>query len=1092
MNQKNVKLAAAMCAALFFLALLLCILISPKTPGGDDSASGRIVLSEILPSNRTCPSPDGRYLDYIEIHNASSEAVDISGYMLSDDLTSIGYTFPTGTVLAPGGYAVCWCDPDGENESYASFGISKSGGEIITLYNSANVVIDQVELPRTNGGTALLREENNWVTSVLLTPGYENSEAGFEAWLHAMGADAMQVVISEVMTANTCIRVGDMVCDWIELYNSGKEPADLDGCYLSDDPADPLKWKIENLTLQPGEYALIRCAGTEAQPGDADFSLSRSGCTVTLTGKLGNTVSKAECTASHNDHSFVLAEDGSYSQSSTATPGYENSESGYAQWLSSVTDASINIVITEIVASNYSTILSENGQLCDWIELRNDGDSPVILDGCYLSDDPANRAKWQIPSLTLQPGEYAVIPCAADLAGSNEAPFALSKNGGSVLITGTAGNVLCQVDYPTLGNDRSWALQSGNTYAQTHLLSPGYENTEEGCLSYRMSQKVTGPLIISEVMSANNRYLQQSDGEYYDWVELTNISDNSIDLSGYCLSDDPGKLQRFQLPEKTLAPGESTVIICSGDVSLTGRYAHAPFTLGYDESWVYLTGPDGGLADYIRIFDVPYRASVGRMEGKNGTYYFTTPTPLSPNGAGVASISATPEVHTPGGVYNGVNQVTVEISGAGQLHYTLDGSIPTQNDPVYTAPLKLDQTTVVRVAAWEDGKLRSDVKSISYIINENHTLPVISLSAQDSALFGANGIYTNYTQNQEIPCNFTYIENGEEFSIDCGLKLYGHTALQLPKKNFKVNFRGVYGTDYLSYPMFGEDGPEIFDSLCIRAGQDNPRAIIRDEVFASLAEDMGDHVLVQKSKYCIVYVNGAYFGIYALKEAFNETYYAQNKGVSAESVQIVQAPFGYGELFDLRSYCMKNDLSIDKHYEYVASKIDIESIIDWMIIQGYTANGDTQQNLRYFRSTETGNRWQLAFYDLDWAMYEHCAFSNMFDPNQPWQHKGITRNLIKNEKFRQQFIERVSDMLHSVLSDENVIARIDHFEQILDPEVKRDRAKWGGSYSGWQSNVQRLRNFITTGGHMDNIVTRLTRYLELSRSEVKQYFGDLT
>lgn len=1092
MNPKNVKFAAIVCAVLFILALLLCTILSPEASPESDAAAGRIILSEILSSNRTCPSPDGRYLDFIEIHNASAETVDISGYMLSDDLTSIGYTFPSGTVLAPGAYAVCWCDPDGENEAFANFGIAKSGGETISLYNSANVVIDQLEVPKLNENTSLIREENGWRVSTLLTPGYENSETGFDAWLMAMGADNMPVVISEVMTSNRCIPVDGMICDWVELYNPGISEVVLDGCYLSDDPADPLKWQIESLTLLPGEYVLIRCAGTAAEPGDADFALPRSGCTVTLTGKLGNTISTIECPVLNNDHSFALASDGTYYQSSIATPGFDNSEDGYAQWLSCVGSHDLNIVITEIVASNYSTILSENGQLSDWVEIRNDGDSPAVLDGCYLSDDPADRAKWQIDSMTLQPGEYAVIPCASEFAAANEAPFALAKNGGSVLLTGTVGNVLCQVDYPSLGNDRSWALQSDDTYAQTHLLSPGYENTEDGCLAYRMSQEVTGPLIISEVMSANNRYLQQSDGEYYDWVELTNISDSAIDLSGYYLSDDPGKPQQFQLPDKILDPGESTVIICSGDTSLTGRYTHAPFTLSYDECWVYLTGSDGTLTDYIRIFDVPYRASVGRIAGENGTYYFSTPTPLSPNGAGVASISETPVVQAPGGIYNEVDSVNVEITGQGTLHYTLDGSTPTESDPVYTTPLTLKETTVVRVAAWEDGKLRSDVVTASYIINENHTLPVISLSAEDSALFGTNGIYTNYTWNQEIPCNFTYIENGEEFSIDCGLKLYGHTALQLPKKNFKVNFRGVYGTDYLCYPMFGEDGPEIFDSLCIRAGQDNPRAIIRDEVFASLAEDMGDHVLVQKSKYCIVYVNGEYFGIYALKEAFNETYYAQNKGVSAESVQIVQAPFGYGELFDLRSYCIKNDLSIDEHYEYVASQIDIDSIIDWMIIQGYTANGDTQQNLRYFRSTETGNKWQFAFYDLDWAFYEHCAFSNMLDPNQPWQHKGITRNLVKNKQFRQQFIERVSDMLHTVLSDENVIARIDYFEQILDPEVQRDRAKWGGSYSGWQSNVQRLRNFITTGGHMDNIITRLTRYLELSNAEVKQYFGDLT
>jgi hypothetical protein len=332
-------------------------------------------------------------------------------------------------------------------------------------------------------------------------------------------------------------------------------------------------------------------------------------------------------------------------------------------------------------------------------------------------------------------------------------------------------------------------------------------------------------------------------------------------------------------------------------------------------------------------------------------------------------------------------------------------------------------------------------------------------------------------------------EDGGSFTIDCGVKMYGHTALQLPKKNLKVNFRGKYGSDVLSYPVFGEDGPEIYDSLCLRAGQDNPQAIIRDELFSSLCDDYSDDVLVQRSRYCIVYVNGSYYGIYAMKEAFGEVYYSQNKGVSEQSVTIIQPPVAYtNEVYKLWSFIATKDMTDPANYEYVCQRVDIDSLIDWMIIQGYSANGDVEQNLRFFRSTENGNRWQFALYDLDWAFYFHVPYANMFN-DQVWQYKMLTKGIVKNPEFRLKFIQRLSELMETTLSTENVVKRIDELEAILDPEVKRDRARWGYNYPAWQKEVQRMRDFIQEYDYTGRIVELLRKYLKLTNAEVEQYFG---
>ncbi|MBQ4600251.1 MAG: lamin tail domain-containing protein [Oscillospiraceae bacterium] len=1095
MNNKKILPALLICILLFAVALALAVLFpSGETAPAGTVANSDVVISEIMSSNRTYPNAQGKQLDYIEIQNLSNKQIDISGYKLSDDESSIGFTFPQGAALEPYGYAVCWCDSSSSDEAYASFQLSKNGGETVYLYNSTNALIDQQLLPKVTANTPLIRQQDGTLAlGTLGTPGYANTQEGYDAWLAAMGGTEMKVLISEVQTGNYCIALDDKgtVCDWVELYNAGSETAVLDGAYLSDDPADPLKWQIPRLILGPNEYALIPCSGTTAE-GHASFALDRSGCTLVLTGAIGSELSRVECPQLSRGYAWAIQSDGSYAGTPYATPGFVNTETGYGEWLDSVGAEQLNVVISEVQTVNRSAITDSSGKLCDWVELYNAGTTAAVLDGAFLSDDPEDHIKWQIPSLTLAPGEYAVIKCVGAGAANGEADFTLDRDGCTLVLSGSVGNIITQTECPFLSPDRSWAILEDGSYTETELLSPGYPNTADGCSQFRSTQKPTGGLMISEVMPSNNRYLLQTDGEYYDWIELVNISASPIDLADYTLSDTADDLGLLQLPNQILQPGQRVVVICSGNTALTGSYIQAPFTLSREECWVYVSHKDGSLSDYIRVSKAPYQGSVGRNTGDTTVVYFTTPTPGEENISGVAQIAEVPFVKTPGGIYNGVESVSVVLSGEGQIYYTLDGSEPTQASPVYTAPIILTKSTSLRAVCFSEGKLPSNIVTASYIINENHTLPVVTITADPQAMFGNNGIYTRYTRDIEIPCNLTLYEaDAEGFTVDCGVKLHGHTGLTLDKKSFKINFRSRYGTDVLGYPVFGEEGLSVFDALCIRAGQDYPQSIFREELFSSLCQDMSDNVLTQDNKFCILYINGEYWGIYNLKEAFTEEYYAQHRNVSAESVTIVQAPVDYGtEIHQFMQFLKKQRMADDANYEYAASVINVESLIDWMIIQGYCTNGDVQQNLRYFRSTENGNRWEMAFYDLDWAFYRHRPFANIIGHEFSWQHMMITNNMMNNAQFRQQFLERLSYHMGNALSNQNVLARIDYFEQLLLPEIPRERDRWGGTLEGWKNMVQRLRNFITNNDHLGDIVDHLKVYIGLTSNEIETYFKE--
>jgi len=1098
-NRKKALLALLACIVLFAGAVVFASIFSGQS-NGDNISAQPIVLSEILAGNRTYIAPNGKYLDFVEVRNNSGSPVDISGYMISDRPDYIGYAFPQGTILQAHSSIVCWCDKESDSDRYGKFGISRKGDDTILLYNKANVLIDQCTVPVVEENVPVIRtEDGNWVTTVYATPGFPNTEEGFESWLKSINAESVSVVISEVMSGSgfAIIDGEGNQSDWIELHNTGNKAVVLDGAFLSDDPENRTKWQIPSLTIEPDARAVIRCAGATAKEGEADFALSRDGCTVILTGVHGNTISMVECPELGKECAWALQDDGTYLETPKATPGYDNTEDGYAAWLQTVGFATPEIRISEVMTANRSTILNSEGELCDWIELYNAGNEDVALAGLYLSNDAADRMKWMLPDITLSAGGRVVIKCSGSEANGSEADFSLPREGCTVILSGAVGNVIDQVAVPRLGEDRSWALESNGIYAECAYPSPGQPNTKEGYSAFRATQVVTGPLIISEVMPSNCSYLMQSDGEYYDWVELKNISEDPVDLSRYTLSNDPGDLHKFPLPDVSLAPGKTIVIICSGNTELTSKkYTHAPFTLSREESWVYLSLlSESGCSDYIRIYDVPYQHSVGRTDGENGTYYFTKPTPGAANGSGVAFISATPVVVTPDGVYNDVAGITVELNGDGPLYYTLDGSVPTTKSKKYTTPITLTSTTPVRVACIEDGKLPSDVVTAVYIINENHTLPVVSLVAEPKTLFGSSGIYTNYNWDKEVRCNLKLFEtDGRSFTIDAGVKMHGHTGLKAPKKSFKVNFRGRYGQDILTYPVYGEDGPDVYDSLIIRAGQDYPFAIFRDELFTSLARDISDEMLAQRDKFSILYVNGEYYGIYCIKEAWTELMYAQNMGGSADNVEIVQAPVDKThEIYELTQFCRNNDMTNDGNYAYVASKVDIDNLIDYMIIQGYCTNGDVQQNLRYIRSKDTGNKWQLAFYDVDWSFYYHNAFKHVLSPHQSWQHLSLTRGVMKNAQFREKFLARCSELMATTLSNENVVARIDYYENLLDPEVRRERRRWNNNYNAWKLEVQHLRDFILIGedgyDQMDNMINKLVDYIGLTDAEIEKYFS---
>ncbi len=68
-----------------------------------------------------------------------------------------------------------------------------------------------------------------------------------------------------------------------------------------------------------------------------------------------------------------------------------------------------DVLISEFMASNASTLADEDGQFPDWIELYNSGSNAVNLLNWSLTDNATNLKKWQFPSTNIAGGGFLVV-----------------------------------------------------------------------------------------------------------------------------------------------------------------------------------------------------------------------------------------------------------------------------------------------------------------------------------------------------------------------------------------------------------------------------------------------------------------------------------------------------------------------------------------------------------------------------------------------------------------------------------------------------------------------------------------------------------
>lgn len=1047
-----------------------------------------IRFTEVLASNTASPNDQGYCCDYIELYNQGKNPVDMTGYQLGNISGGSRYAFPAGTVLQPGDYLVIYCSRT--IPGCAPFEIARSGGEDFYLIASNNAVVDKVTTLATDPDQAMVRlADGQWSLSSVPTPGKENLTAGtLPGEIH--NGSVSPVRITEYTAAATGYLADfDLLCDWIELHNPGDTAADLSGFSLSDNVGNDKYRFPQGSTLAPGAYAVVFCTENPPDGTFAPFSLSQTQQeTLVLKDAQGRIVQLLR-TQPEAAASVAVQTDGSWNPTQLPSPGFENTPLGHAAWLEQLGAQPGAIRISEVMAAQQLLLPDKDGKFWDWIELYNPGTAPVYLAGWHLTDDPAIPDKWSFPAVTIQPGEYWILFCSGQTRLGEElhCSFGLSAAGETLTITSCAGNIVDTVTFPESETNQSFAFPAGEAVAQ-QTPTPGYSNDPKGYALFCQANIPAGPLAISEVMTANDKYLPQQLGECYDWAELLNISGAPVSLADYTITDDPDQPQLYRLPDKLLEPGERIIIFLSGDETLSGRrYAHASFALNAAEDQLLLYGPEEKLLDYVYLTDIPRGFSYGRRS--DGGFAYMTPSPLKENEPGSRQISAAPTSEYTAGVYSG-ETFTVALAAPGKIYYTTDGSTPDTASAEYTAPLQLTSTTVLRAVAQEEDKLSSDIYTATFVVGDTHDLPVVSLVTDPDGLWGSNGVYRNgdiSVKEVRLASNVAYAGEDGNFSLDCEMSLHGATTVvAFAKKSFTLRFRNDYD-GALRYDVFEDGDVTNFSSLLLRTSHESVYSSqMHDALMAHIASQ-SSNVLCQKYKYVAMYLNGEYWGLYALREHHSPEHYASYMEVPVEGVQMVRFMTDQvNDLSDFYTFCRNHSLAIPENYAYAATVLDLESFADWMIFQAYVCNVDIYENMRYYCSPEDG-LWRCGLSDMDLGM---CGSTKAFDElASTFHHSRVINALMENRDFQALVAKRMAYLLSGPLSDENMLATIDAMAAQIRQEAVWEEARWGTPVQGWENEVTFMKRFCD--GRSKEMIDSFCAQVGASQAQREAWFGEL-
>jgi len=791
-----------------------------------------------------------------------------------------------------------------------------------------------------------------------------------------------------------------------------------------------------------------------------------------------------------------------------------------------------SLVINEVVSSNHSSAFDEDGDTPDWIELYNPGSSMVDLNGYGISDDSSEPFKFIFQDGSLAPeGHLLIFASDKDRQGA-------ALNWNPMITTGDDWKYFPGSSEP----QNTWnSLSFADGSWQTGPTGIGYGDNDDATvidptlsLYMRKTFLVADPSSVQSLMfhmDVDDGYIAYLNGEEFarqnmgapgTFKSYQAVSDTytepllpqNIDLSpilihapelvpGYNVlaiqvhNQSTSSSDMTALPFLTLGQFESTGEVLPDYLIIPGdQQIHTNFRLSSSGESLYLSNPDGILVDSLVFPPLTSDLSYGcESDGSESYHYFMNPTPGSQNTGGLAqlAIAAVPSLEP--GFYSGSRAVDFIVPPDGSLYrYTLDGSRPDNTSSLYSGPIVLNQTRILRVRVSSPDGLHHQYSTFSYFINEPHEMSVMSLTFEPGAFFDNDtGIYVlgdaasqsfpyfgaNFWEDWERPIHIEYFEDAQDlsFSAPGGVKIFGGWSRGNAQRSLSLFARSSYGAREFEYPFFAERDYDKFQSLVLRnSGNDWQESGYRDVFMNSL---IADRDIDRQSYHPVeVYFNGEYWGVYNLREKVSEHLLSSLWDIDSDDLDLLEFDGSVvhgsnGQYQDLISFIESHTLSSDIDFEYVRDRVDLTNFIEYQFAQIYFDNQDWPgNNIKFWKSHQLGGRWRWILYDTDFGFgtwgtdnYQRNTLAFATDPNGPgWPNPPwstlLLRKFLNNVTFRHEFILKACDMMNSNFLSPAVTEKLTHARDAMSPGIIDHLARWGNNtINHWNQQYAVMDNF---------------------------------
>ena len=514
---------------------------------------------------------------------------------------------------------------------------------------------------------------------------------------------------------------------------------------------------------------------------------------------------------------------------------------------------------------------------------------------------------------------------------------------------------------------------------------------------------------INEYSASNLNSFQDNFGKTEDWIELYNAGNTEVDISGWHLSDKISKPEKWEIPAGTVISANGFLhFFCSGrDLVNNGEY-HTNFKLAQTKNGesVLLSNASGTVIESFPLELTLVEHSRARMtDGEDLWMVSTNPSLGASNNLTnqFTGYTQTPTITVAAGFYEEAQVVEIINNEPNSiLHYTINGTNPTTDSPIYSGPINVEQTQVVKGRAFSNdpGILPGKMDFNTYLINEDFSLAVFSVAA-DSVIDLANG------NGPVIPIGsleYFNVNKEREATSFGSLNRHGQDSWVLDHRSLDWISRDEMGySKAVNAPLFSYSDRDEYQKFMFRnSGDDNYPAIndgehegsthIRDEYVQTLAQNGKMKLDLRAVERVILFLNGEYWGVYGMRERpvdhdYTDEYYDQGKYEIQylSTWEDTEIEYGGQQAIDdwanLRDFILENDMSDSANYQIAEDSINMLSMIDYMIVNlNVVASDWLNYNTGWWRGRNPEGdhkKWGYILWDLDATFDYYLNYSGV-------------------------------------------------------------------------------------------------------------------